>query len=166
MFDLIALAFDADITRRSPSCSIAKTAWASATPSRSSWDYRRRTTISRTPTDKEGQLQFAKYDLFLSQQIAHFLEQPERLSGPQRQRARQHHRAVRKRRQHDAQLPQPADADRRRSQHGPEARHLLARNGETRMSNVYLSILRSLGIEQESFADSTGTLSSSIFTRT
>ena len=39
------------------------------------------------------------------------------------------------------------------------------RKGETRMSNVYLSILRSLGIEQESFADSTGTLSRSIFTR-
>ena len=39
------------------------------------------------------------------------------------------------------------------------------RNGESRMSNMYLSILRSMGIEQESFADSTGTLSSSIFTR-
>ena len=37
------------------------------------------------------------------------------------------------------------------------------RKGETRMSNVYLSILRSLGIEQEAFADSTGTLSDSIF---
>jgi hypothetical protein len=30
---------------------------------------------------------------------------------------------------------------------------------------MYLSILRSLGLEQESFADSTGTLSSPIFTR-
>jgi len=39
------------------------------------------------------------------------------------------------------------------------------KNGETRMSNVYLSILRSLGIEQESFADSTGTLSAPIFSR-
>jgi hypothetical protein len=38
-------------------------------------------------------------------------------------------------------------------------------NGETRMSNMYLSILRSLGIEQESFADSTGTLGDSIFSR-
>ena len=33
------------------------------------------------------------------------------------------------------------------------------------MSNMYLSILRTLGIAQESFADSTGTLSSSIFSR-
>jgi hypothetical protein len=30
---------------------------------------------------------------------------------------------------------------------------------------MYLSILRSLGIEKESFADSTGTLSDSIFGR-
>ena len=34
---------------------------------------------------------------------------------------------------------------------------------DTRMSNVYLSILHSLGIEQEAFADSTGTLTNSIF---
>ena len=40
------------------------------------------------------------------------------------------------------------------------------RNGESRMSNMYLSILHSMGIEQESFADSTGTLSGPIFTRT
>ena len=39
-------------------------------------------------------------------------------------------------------------------------------NGEMRMSNVHLSILRSMGIEEESFSDSTGTLSGSIFTRT
>ncbi len=31
------------------------------------------------------------------------------------------------------------------------------------MSNLYLSVLHSLGIQQESFADSTGTLSDSIF---
>jgi hypothetical protein len=31
------------------------------------------------------------------------------------------------------------------------------------MSNAYLSILRSLGIEVEPFADSTGTLTGSIF---
>ncbi len=40
------------------------------------------------------------------------------------------------------------------------------RDGETRMSNLYLSILRTLGIPQDSFADSTGTLSNSIFSRT
>jgi hypothetical protein len=37
------------------------------------------------------------------------------------------------------------------------------RQDDARMSNMYLSILHSLGVEQESFADSTGTLSDSIF---
>ena len=37
------------------------------------------------------------------------------------------------------------------------------KDGDTRMSNVYLSILRSMEIHQESFADSTGTLNDSIF---
>ena len=35
-------------------------------------------------------------------------------------------------------------------------------DGETIMSNVYLSILRSMGIQQQSFADSTGVLSDSL----
>jgi hypothetical protein len=33
------------------------------------------------------------------------------------------------------------------------------------MSNMHLSILRSIGVEKESFADSTGTLNSPVFTR-
>jgi hypothetical protein len=37
---------------------------------------------------------------------------------------------------------------------------------ETRMSNVHVSIMRALGIEQELFSDSTGTLSGSIFSKT
>ena len=36
-------------------------------------------------------------------------------------------------------------------------------NGDSRMANMYLSILRSMGIEQESFSDSTGTLTSPVF---
>jgi hypothetical protein len=39
------------------------------------------------------------------------------------------------------------------------------RKDGSRMANMYLSILHSLGIEQETFADSTGTLSDSIFSR-
>jgi len=39
------------------------------------------------------------------------------------------------------------------------------KNGETRMSNVYVSILRALGVEQENFADSTGTVNSPVFTK-
>ena len=37
------------------------------------------------------------------------------------------------------------------------------RHDDTRMSNVFLSILHSMGIHQESFADSTGTITDSIF---
>ncbi len=36
-------------------------------------------------------------------------------------------------------------------------------NSETRLSNLYLSILRAMAIEQDTFADSTGTLNSSVF---
>ena len=39
------------------------------------------------------------------------------------------------------------------------------RGKDTRMSNVFLSILRSMQIEEGSFSDSTGTLSDSIFSR-
>jgi hypothetical protein len=39
------------------------------------------------------------------------------------------------------------------------------KDGEMRMSNVYLSIMRSMGIEVEAFSDSTGTLGNSIFTK-
>ena len=80
MFDLIALAFDADITRsvtfmlnREDGMGISDT-------------FPLKLGLSKThhnlshATDKEGQLHFAKYDLFLSQQMAHFLE---RLNGYQ-----------------------------------------------------------------------------------
>jgi hypothetical protein len=37
------------------------------------------------------------------------------------------------------------------------------RHDDSRMSNLFLSILHSLGIEEPAFADSTGTLTGSIF---
>jgi len=40
------------------------------------------------------------------------------------------------------------------------------RQGETRMSNLHLSILRALGVEQDQFADSTGTLPATVFSKT
>ena len=39
------------------------------------------------------------------------------------------------------------------------------KSGETRMSNVYLSILRAIGVPTESFADSTGTAGGPVFGR-
>ncbi len=164
MFDLIALAFDADITRsitfmlnREDGMGISDT-------------FPLKLGLSKThhnlshATDKEGQLQFAKYDLFLSNQIAHFLE---KMSGYKDRSgtvldntivlfgsgASTTHTSV--------NLPTLiAGGANMGLKHGT-----YWRNGETRMSNVHLSILRSLGVAEEGFADSTGTLSSSIFSK-
>jgi hypothetical protein len=165
MFDLIALAFDADITRsvafmmnREDGMGISDT-------------FPLKLGLSKThhnlshATDKEGQLDFAKYDLFLSRQIAHFfgrlntyrdrdgsvLDNSIVVFGSGASTTHNSHN-----------LPTlVAGGANMGLKHGLYWKG----EGETRMSNVYLSILRSLGIEQESFADSTGTLSSPIFTR-
>ena len=164
MFDLIALAFDADITRsvafmlnREDGMGISDT-------------FPRKLGLTRThhslshAGDKVGQLEFAKYDRFLSEQVAGFLN---RLDG-----------------YHDKQgsvldntivlfgsgastthLPKNlptlvAGGANMGLTHGT-----FWKDGETRMSNLHLSILRSMGIHQDSFADSTGVLENSIFGR-
>ena len=162
MFDLIALAFDADITRsvtfmlnREDGMGISDT-------------FPLKLGLSKThhnlshATDKEGQLQFARYDLFLSKQIAHFLE---RMNGYKDRKGSVLDNTIvmfgsgASTTHTSRNLPTLiAGGANMGLKHGT-----YWRNGETRMSNVHLSILRSLGIEQESFADSTGTLSDSIF---
>jgi hypothetical protein len=164
MFDLIALAFDADITRsvafmlnREDGMGISDT-------------FPLKLGLSKThhnlshAGDKDGQLQFAKYDLFLSQQLAHFFE---RLT------------CYRDRNGSVLDNTVVLFGSGASTTHTPRNLPTLIagggnmglkhgtywRDGETRMSNVHLSILRSLGIEQESFADSTSTLSRSIFSR-
>jgi hypothetical protein len=164
MFDLIALAFDADITRsitfmlnREDGMGISDT-------------FPLRLGLSRThhnlshAGDKAGQLEFARYDLFLSQQLAHFLG---RLSQ------------YRDRNSSVLDNTLVLFGSGASTTHNPRnLPTLLAggaslglrqgtywRGGETRMANLFLSILGALGIEQESFADSSGTLNSSIFGR-
>ena len=162
MFDLIALAFDADITRsvsfmlnREDGMGISDT-------------FPIKLGLSNThhslshATDKAGQLAFAKFDLFLSKQIAHFLER------------------LNKYRDRDGSVLDNTIVlfgSGASTTHNPRnlptliaggsnlglAHGAYWRNGETRMSNLYLSILRTLGVPQESFADSTGTLGGSIF---
>ncbi|MBL8221544.1 MAG: DUF1552 domain-containing protein [Bryobacterales bacterium] len=162
MFDLIALAFDADITRsvafmlnREDGMGISDT-------------FPIKLGLAKThhnlshATDKEGQLNFAKYDRFLAEQIAHFftrlntykdrsgsvLDNTVVLFGSGASTTHNPHN-----------LPTLiAGGANMGLKHG-----VYWRNGETRMANVYLSILRSLDIQAESFADSTGTLSNSIF---
>ena len=109
-------------------------------------------------------MQFGKYDKFLSEQVAHFLgrltEYKDRegtvldntivLFGSGASTTHNPHN-----------LPTlVAGGASMGLRHGK-----YWKNGENRMSNMYLSILRSIGIEQEAFSDSTGTLTGSIFAK-
>ncbi len=165
MFDLIALAFDADITRsvtfmlnREDGMGISDT-------------FPIKLGLSKThhnlshATDKEGQLNFARYDLFLSRQVAHLLE---RLNGYRDRNGPVLDNTIvlfgsgASTTHNPRNIPTlVAGGANMGLRHGA-----YWQDGETRMANMYLSMLRSLGIEQESFSDSTGTLTGSIFSRT
>jgi hypothetical protein len=164
MFELIALAFDADITRtvsfmlnREDGMGISDT-------------FPLKLGLSKThhnlshATDKEGQSHFAKYDLFLSKQMALFLEQ---MNGYKDRNGSALDNTI---------VMFGSGASTTHNSHNLPT--LLAgganmglkhgtywREGESRMTNMYLSILRSLGIEEESFSDSSGTLNSPVFSR-
>jgi hypothetical protein len=164
MFELIALAFDADITRsiafmlnREDGMGISDT-------------FPLKLGLSKThhnlshATDKEGQMQFAKYDLFLSQQLAHFFE---KLTVYKDREGSVLDNTIilfgsgASTTHNSTNLPTLiAGGTNMGLKHG-----VYWRKGETRMSNVYLSLARSMGIEAESFSDSTGTVSDSIFSR-
>lgn len=164
MFDLIALAFDADITRsvafmlnREDGMGISDT-------------FPLKLGLTRThhnlshAEDKQGQLEFAKYDRFLSEQVAYFLERMQQFAEPGGSvldntivlfgsGASTTHNPT--------NLPTLVAGGRNMGlRHGVHWRR-----PETPMSNLFLSILRSMEIPQESFADSTGTLSESIFSK-
>ena len=165
MFDLIALAFDADITRsvtfmlnREDGMGISDT-------------FPLKLGLTKThhnlshAGDKEGQLQFAKYDLFLSKQVAHFLD---RLNSYTDRNGTVLDNSIvlfgsgASTTHNPRNLPTLiAGGANLGLKHG----HYW-KSGETRMANVYLSILRSLGIAQESFADSTTTATGPVFSRT
>jgi hypothetical protein len=164
MFDLIALAFDADITRsatfmlnREDGMGISDTFPLKLGMSKTHHN------LSHAG-DKDGQLQFAKYDQFLSHQLAHFFQSLTRYQdrdGSVLDNTIVLFGSGASTTHNPRNLPTLiAGGANMGLKHGT-----YWRNGETRMSNVYLSILRSLGIGQELFADSTGTLSGSIFTR-
>ena len=164
MFDLIALAFDADITRsvvfmlnREDGMGISDTY-----PIKLGLGHTHHT-LSHA-TDKAGQLAFAKYDLFLSQQLAYFFD---RLTKYRDRTGTVLDNTI---------ILFGSGAS---TTHTPKNLPTLVAGGsamglkhgtywrkdDARMSNMYLSVLRAMGIEEESFADSTGTLSDSIFTR-
>ncbi|MEQ9411423.1 MAG: DUF1552 domain-containing protein [Fuerstiella sp.] len=165
MFDLIALAFDADITRsvafmlnREDGMGISDT-------------FPLKLGLSRThhqlshAGDRDGQLDFARYDLFLSQQLSYFfsrLQQYRDVSGSVLDNSIVLYGSGASTTHYPKNLPTLiAGGANMGLRHGT-----YWRNGETRMSNMFLSILRSIGVEADSFADSTGSLSNSIFTIT
>ena len=165
MFDLMALAFDADITRsatfmlnREDGMGISDT-------------FPLKLGLAKThhnlshATDKEGQLHFAQYDLFLSKQIAHFLE---RMEGYKDRNGSVLDNTI---------VMFGSGASTTHNSHniptliagganmGLKHGQFWKGKEETRMSNVHLSILHSMGIGEEAFSDSTGTLSGSIFSK-
>lgn len=164
MFDLIALAFDADITRsvafmlnREDGMGISDT-------------FPLKLGLERThhnlshAGDKDGQLQFAKYDRFLMEQTAHFLNR------------------LTEYRDHDGTLLDNTIVlfgSGASTTHWPKNLPTLVVGGanmglkhgtywrqeDCRMSNMFLSILHSMEIEVEHFADSTGTAASQVFSK-
>ena len=162
MFDLIALAFDADITRsvtfmlnREDGMGVSDT-------------FPIKLGLGKThhnlshAEDKEGQLAFAKYDLFLSEQLAYFMNRLVEYKD------------------NDGSLLDNTIVlfgSGASTIHNPTNLPTLIAGGanmglkhgahwrkpNTPMSNVYLSILRSLKIEENSFSDSSGVLRDSIF---
>lgn len=163
MFDLIALAFDADITRsvafmlnREDGMGVSDT-------------FPLKLGLTRThhslshAEDKPGQLEFARYDLFLSEQLAHFmgqLQQYKDVQGTVLDNTILLYGSGASTTHNPTNLPTLlAGGGNMGLKHGVHWR-----KPNTPMSNLYLSILRSMKIEEPSFGDSTGTLSDSIFT--
>lgn len=162
MFDLIALAFDADITRsvafmlnREDGMGISDT-------------FPLKLGLSRThhnlshAGDKDGQLMFAKYDRFLSEQLAHFfgrLQEYQDVRGSVLDNSIVLFGSGASTTHYPKNLPTLiAGGANMGLRHGT-----YWRKDDTPMANVHLSILRSMGIETDSFSDSTGTLHDSIF---
>ena len=164
MFDLIALAFDADITRsvsfmlnREDGMGISDT-------------FPLKLGLTRThhslshAGDKAGQLEFAKYDKFLSEQLAYFLgrlEEYKDKSGTVLDNSIVLFGSGASTTHNPINLPTlVAGGSNMGLKHGT-----FWHKPKTPMSNVYLSILRSMQIEESSFADSTSVLSDSIFSK-
>ena len=162
MFDLIALAFDADITRsvafmlnREDGMGVSDT-------------FPIKLGLKRThhnlshAEDKEGQLAFAKYDLFLSEQLAYFLgrlQQFQDVGSSLLDNTIVLYGSGASTTHNPTNLPTMiAGGGNMGLQHG-----VYWRKPNTPMSNIYLSILHSTGIEAPAFADSTGIVSDSIF---
>ena len=161
MFDLIALAFDADITRsisflmhREDGMGISDTF-----PLKLGLNHTHHNLSHKS--DKEGMLEFAKYDRFLSKQLAYFLKRMNEFqdqSGSVLDNTIVLYGSGASTTHRNVNLPTMiAGGANLGLKHGQYW------TGRTRMTNMFLSILHSMGIEEKSFGDSHGTLGNSIF---
>ncbi len=162
MFDLIALAFDADITRsvafmlnREDGMGISDT-------------FPIKLGLERThhnlshAGDKDGQLLFAKYDLFLSEQIAYFLSRLNEfteLAGKVIDNTIVLYGSGASTTHNPTNLPTlVAGGANMGLKHGT-----YWHRDNSRLSDLYLSILQAMDLPETSFADSAGVLKDSIF---
>jgi len=162
MFDLIALAFDADITRsvafmlnREDGMGISDT-------------FPLKLGLTRThhnlshAGDKDGQLEFAKYDLFLSEQIAGFLgrlQEYKDTEGTVLDNSIVLFGSGASTTHNPTNLPTMiAGGTKMGLKHGT-----YWHREKTPMSNLFLSILHAMHIPATSFSDSTGVLADCIF---
>jgi len=162
MFDLVALAFDADITR-SVSFMLSREDGMGISDT-----FPLKLGLPQThhnlshAGDREGLLAFAKYDCFLSEQLAHFftrLTSYRDLEGTLLDNTLVLYGSGCSTTHWPKDLPTLVAGGRGMGlSHGH-----YARDGEQRMTNLYVSLLQALGIEAESFADSTGRLAGPVF---
>ena len=162
MFDLVALAFDADVTRsvafmlnREDGMGISDT-------------FPLKLGLTRThhnlshAGDKDGQLEFAKYDLFLSEQIAGFLgrlQEYNDMDGTVLDNSIVLFGSGCSTTHNPTNLPTLVSGGSGMGlKHGTHWHQDM-----TTMCNLYLSILHAMGIPETSFGDSTGALTDCIF---
>jgi hypothetical protein len=112
--------------------------------------------------DKSGQLNFGKYDLFLSHQLAFFLKRLQEFQdaeGSVLDNSIILYGSGASTTHNPRNLPTLLAGGRNMGlRHG-----FYWKDGETRMSNLHLSILHAMGISEQTFADSTGTLKHTLF---
>ena len=109
-------------------------------------------------------MQFAKYDRFLSEQLHHFftrLDKYQDRQGSVLDNTIVLYGSGASTTHNSRNLPtMVAGGANMGLKHGQ-----YWRKEDARMSNMYLSILHSLGVEVEAFSDSTGTLGSPVFSK-
>ena len=161
MFDLMALAFDADITRtitfmlnREDGMGISDTF-----PLKLGMNHTHHNLSHKS--DKDGMMEFAKYDRFLSEQFAYFLQRMNEFQDKQGSVL-----------DNTIVLYGSGASTTHKNENLPTLlagganmglKHNQYWTGRTRMTNMFLSILHSMGIQEESFGDSRGTLNSPVF---